>query len=475
MRIANALGERLNFWMCASLLYGCLVFGGGGGWFGDSLLQIFSLPLVLIAASRLMRKPMRLDAPVLILLGGLFLLAAIQLIPLPPAIWQQLGGRAELVQQMAMLGIHPGWHPLSLSPTATERSLLSVLPCVAITLSVSTMAAQSRTRLVVLFCLFAVLSLLLELAQIGSGPDSVLRFYGSSAVGFFANRNHFACMLAMTIPLAVALLISTLRARTSGHPAPAAWPLLVSMMIGAVLIALPITGSRAGLALGVLAVAGSFGLLLRAGLARRTVFTLMGVGALGLLLVAAFGLDRVLSRMDEDSATDTRWTMHATTLEAAHHFGPLGSGLGTFVSAYQAVTPAHDPPLHYINHAHSDYHELWLEAGWPGIILIAVFLGWYLWRSGAVWLTLAASPEALTLPRAASISIAVVLAHSWVDYPLRNTAMVALLGLCCGLLTRGVCSKPDRIDTDSRHRASHSAHNRSAPLNRDLRHSQNVS
>ncbi|MHB8474464.1 MAG: hypothetical protein ACYDC8_16760 [Gammaproteobacteria bacterium] len=75
--------------------------------------------------------------------------------------------------------------------------------------------------------------------------------------------------------------------------------------------------------------------------------------------------------------------------------------------------------LQYVNHTHSDYHELWLVTGWPDILLIAVFLGWYLWRSVTVWVQSAASPGTLNMARAASIAIAVVLAQSWVDYPLR--------------------------------------------------------
>jgi O-antigen ligase len=439
--VAHAPGERLNFWLCALLLGGCLVFGGGGGWFGDSLLQVFSLLVLLISASRLLMKPEMLDVPLLLVLGGILLLAVIQLVPLPPAIWQQLGGRAELVQQMAALGIHPGWHPLTLSPTATERSLLSVLPGVAICLSVMTMATGSRTRLVVLLCLFAVLSLMLQLAQIASGEGSVLRFYGTaqgtSAGGFYANSNHFACMLAMVIPLSVALLVSTLRARSVGRRTSLAKPAILSLMIGALLIGVPDTGSRAGLALGALAVAGSLGLLLRAGLGRRIVYSLIGVGVLGLLLVTAYGLDPVLSRMNQDAATDARWAMHATTLEAARHFGPLGSGLGTFVSAYQAVEHERDMLPEYVNYAHSDYHELLLEAGWPGMALIGIFLGWYLWRSTTTWMRSTASPDALNLARAASIAIFVVLVHSWVDYPLRNTATLALFGMCCALICRG--------------------------------------
>ena len=102
------------------------------------------------------------------------------------------------------------------------------------------------------------------------------------------------------------------------------------------------------------------------------------------------------------------------------------------------MSPERDILPQYINHAHSDYHELWLETGWLGVVLIGVFLLWYFWRSWQVWRRSEVPSMALNLARAASVSIAVVLAHSWVDYSLRKSAIIALLGLCCALLSRNV-------------------------------------
>ena len=438
--------EQIRFLLVATLFGACLLFGGGAGGLADSLLQMLSLLLILIAAWRCVSAPILPDIPLLILFAGILLLAAIQLAPLPVALWQHLPGRAELMRQMAAVGVHPDRYSLTLSPTATERALFWTLPGLAMYLSAITLTVRERMRLIAMLIVVTVLSLLLGVAQIGSGPNSMLRFYDheitSSAIGFFANRDHFACMLAMAIAPTVALLAALLIEQRNRPRLARTRLAFVFAALVLLLIAVPMTGSRAGIALAALAVCGSLGLLLRAGLGRRIALAAMALGVVLFFAGLLSGIGRVLPRLELDPAADPRWSIHATTLAAARHFGPLGSGLGTFVAAFQAVPPARDILPLYVNtdHAYGDYHELWLDTGWPGIVLIGVFLLWYVRRSWQVWWRPQTQDPALQLARAASISIAVVLAHSWLDFPLRTTAIVALFGLCCALLSRSVAS-----------------------------------
>jgi O-antigen ligase len=92
----------------------------------------------------------------------------------------------------------------------------------------------------------------------------------------------------------------------------------------------------------------------------------------------------------------------------------------------------------YVNHAHNDLAELWLEAGWalPVVVLpllaAFVFAGWEAWR-GVPGL----SPAMLGLRRAAWIALLLVLLHSLVDYPLRTTAHLAVFGMLASFLVSG--------------------------------------
>ena len=83
-----------------------------------------------------------------------------------------------------------------------------------------------------------------------------------------------------------------------------------------------------------------------------------------------------------------------------------------------------------MNHAHNDYLELAVELGLPGIILMALFLVWW---ARAVRQMLR-SPASDQYALAGAIASAVILLHSAVDYPLRSSAMMAVMAMCLALL-----------------------------------------
>jgi hypothetical protein len=91
----------------------------------------------------------------------------------------------------------------------------------------------------------------------------------------------------------------------------------------------------------------------------------------------------------------------------------------------------------YVNRAHDDFLEVWLEAGVVGIALIATFVTWWGLRSVKLWRR---SPPAgareidVSLARAATVVVGLLLAHSVIDYPLRTDAMMAILAFACALL-----------------------------------------
>lgn len=433
----------------AAFLFLCLTLGGGPGGLQDYILQVAALGLIALSRWRNRLHTTIWDVPALALIVGITLLAVVQLTPVPPAVWHALAGRAEVVNQMTIAGVATdGWRAISLDPLATERSLLWVLPGIAMYLSACVMSANERTRLVLLVLVVALLSLLLSVVQVAGGPEGMLHFYrygeNVAAFGFFSNHNHLACMLAMTIPLAVGLLVAAQRRRAAGDHVPVSWLLLLAITIGSLLLALPVNGSRAAIVLGGLAMAGSLAMLFRAHLARRTVLALFGAGLLAIVLTVQFGMDRVLTKL-QDSGDDQRSAVRATTAVAAHHFGMLGSGLGTFVLAYQAVAPERDIGPQHINFAHSDYHQLWLETGIPGLVLVVWFIVWFLWRGSAIWIMRPTTDPVLILGWAATVSILVVLVHSGFDYPLRKTAIIALTGLCCALLSSARTPTSERL------------------------------
>jgi O-antigen ligase len=121
---------------------------------------------------------------------------------------------------------------------------------------------------------------------------------------------------------------------------------------------------------------------------------------------------------------------------------PAGTGFGTFPTVYPLYENPAAVGVAYINNAHNDYLELVLEAGLPGLVLIALFLLWWGWQVLRVW----RSPTSSQFAKAATIASAAILAHSIVDYPLRTAAIAALFAACIAMMAQA--QAPARRRTD---------------------------
>ena len=116
---------------------------------------------------------------------------------------------------------------------------------------------------------------------------------------------------------------------------------------------------------------------------------------------------------------------------------PIGSGLGTFVPVYAMFEKPEDTFMDaYVNHAHNDLLELWLDTGAMGLVLMAIFVIWFVPRSIEIWRNAPPGAREIdwSLARAGTIIVALVAAHSFVDYPLRTSAMMAIIAFASALL-----------------------------------------
>ena len=133
---------------------------------------------------------------------------ALQLVPLPPSIWTLLPGRQLVAEPLGLLDGELPWAPISVAPTATWLSLISLLPPLAVFLATLLMNFRQRRQLSLMLLAFGALGVALGLSQVAGGPTSSLRFFAytnpTEAVGFFANRNHFAALLYIVILFAAA-------------------------------------------------------------------------------------------------------------------------------------------------------------------------------------------------------------------------------------------------------------------------------
>lgn len=435
--------------MAAALLTASILLGGGTrpGFLGDAILQMLTLPALFTIAWYWPSRP-RNRAATSALLGCALILTVplLQLIPLPPELWQKLPMRDQLSAVHDLMGQPPGWAPLSVAPHMTTLAALSLAPPIALFLLVLLCDATERRALSLCLLGIGVVSVALGLLQLAQGPFSPLRFFSVTnpfdAVGFFANRNHFAALIYCLLPLAAAWMPLRSGALDDRHRIPAH----VTVAIVAALFAIFLAGqamarSRAGLLLTLPSIAGCIAIAAptftrqRHDQASRRLF----VGALAVmgLFIVQFAYYRVIDRFTADPLSDGRISFGRNTLQAAESYFPFGSGVGTFTTVYPQFPRITDENLDtFANRAHNDGLEALMESGVIAIVVLALFLVWYARRLNSVW-WLSRKGEAnrdLRLAQAGSIMVALLLMHSLLDYPLRTGAIMAVAAFACALL-----------------------------------------
>lgn len=441
---------RLYFAHTAVLVF-CLLLGGGtrAGFLSDVAIQLLAIPLLLMALLRLAKPPSLKGARgVLWFCLAVVLVPLAQLVPLPPEIWTALPNREAAADAFRLLGRDLPWMPVSISPRATWLSVLSLLPPLAIFLATISLGYRERRASSLVLVVMGVVSVFLGLAQVSEGAASGLRFFTitntSEAVGFFANRNHFAAALYVCMLFAAAWAVETAAPPAAGQ-AKLDTRRLLALVAGFTALVILVAGqatarSRAGLGLTIAALLGAVALAFRD---RRNASgvtptrLLLAATALAVMFAAQFALYRVLERFAEDPLKDSRVTLARTTAEAAQLYMPFGSGMGTFVPVYAMRQAPEDAVVDaYANRAHNDFLELWLEAGVAGLVLVAIFALWLIRNALKLWRGDAAAGNEidLTMARAGTLAVSLIMAHSFVDYPLRTGAMMAILAFACGLL-----------------------------------------
>jgi O-antigen ligase len=446
--------RRVLFYLTALIITGSLCLGGGtrAGFLSDAVLQFVSIPLLLVGLWRLFAMPLPKQTQLALLFCfAVVLVPLIQLIPLPPWLWTSLPNRQPSAEAFELVGRALTWMPISVSPNATWLTALSLVPPIGIFIATLLLTNHDRRLLSLVILSVGVLGAFLGLAQFAQGPSSTLRFFEftnpTEAVGFFANRNHFAALLYSLMLFSAAWAIET--GAAMGIDRRFVGTTSILMVAGClvtlfVLIAAEaMARSRAGLGLTIVALLGALALAFSDSRTRSAVTPaklMIGAMCVAAVFALQFALYRILERFASDPLEDGRISFARNTVEAAWAYMPFGSGLGTFVPVYAMFEkPQYAMVNAYANHAHNDILELWLETGVLGIGLMALFAIWFVFRSIDTWRH--GRPHGVrdidtSLAQAATVVIALLIAHSFVDYPLRTGAMMAVMAFACGLSIR---------------------------------------
>ncbi len=442
---------HLIFLFC--LFFAPLAFAGAKEW-AAVLIEAAALTSCLLVAYSGRRGSMERDfraAPGIVLLLLLLAFLLLQAVPLPPAVVSILSPEAYRLQ-IRFLGSDeaPGWLPLSLNPKSTLRQFFLWGSCAMFYwTSVQLLADANRLkRTVRAVAIFGGLLSYVAIFQFFTAGDRIYWLFpaaGASPFGPFYNRNHFAALMGMILPLSLAVFLHSIPrgAYSSWRDwVVAVWGrrtgivhLLLGVSVVVVAVSVFVSLSRGGIVGLCLGTATFAMLLLHRFRQGRGKLVLAGVTALVLLSVTWFGWEPIVRRFELIAGEDrllSQLRLHywRDSVGILRDFTLTGSGFGTFADAYRPYRTVDDHAV--LTHAQSDYLELLTDGGIVGALLVAGF--WAAVLRAAVSRGLRRHERySLYLLSGCLGGLVAIGAHSFTDFNLRIPANNLYLFFLAGL------------------------------------------
>lgn len=332
-----------------------------------------------------------------------------------------------------------------MTPGATRNALASLI--VPATMLVLLTQGSERVRVQLPTILLAMIStaVLLGLLQFSGVRvnNPFLNDTPGAMGGIFANRNHFALLIA------IGCLVAPVWA-SMGHDAPRWRWLLAAGMVLLFSLAILATGSRSGMLLGALSLVLALPLVgrrLRHELRHAPSWAfpaliVAGIVMIGGLIGLSFAADRAesINRLIMlDSGDDLRSRALPAVLAMIDGYMPFGSGFGGFDPVFRINEPLDLLKTTYLNQAHNDYLGIALDGGIPGVTLLATGILWWLVATIRVWRV--KTDGTILLGRLGSATIFLVLIASIFDYPARTPTVMAILIAAAILLAHASAGK----------------------------------
>jgi O-antigen ligase len=359
----------------------------------------------------------------------------------------------------------PGTHFVArtIEPFATRVHLLTFLTCIVGFFLAYIIGQHSRSnrRFAIAMIALGLLEAFYGLVQYLAGWQQIFGYVKKydlqEATGTYINRNHYAGLLEMTLPFALAFAAHQFGRLRERHPRlfnhlrrlvkrASLQRLFFWLSIAAVLFGgIVCSESRMGIISALLSASLMFAL------ASTSQFEWKIWLTLGLtFLILSFGLatwigtgpivDRFEGVAQEYSAGDSsRLSIWRDSLHLIRQHPWAGTGLGTFPIAFTAVQTTFLGQ--FVNHAHNDYLELASDLGIPAALGIIVVMIWVFARA----VQTSRTPEAgfdRFLALGCTGSIAAILLHSLTDFnlyiPANSLLFASILGLTMSLWRRRV-------------------------------------
>lgn len=427
------LCDRTVLCAVAGLLTFPALAGGGLSYWSRALIQLTSAAVLGLWSMRaLAHWPQPIRPPITsgVMPYGLVLLALVTapLVPLPPTLVRWLSPHAFDVYRTALpdwpghppfgdlfAALHatpPVLHPPTFLPLPASWRALSLVPydswaTLWMGMSYAVLGAvvalypwghelRALRWLVTAVIVVAVFEAAYAFVQQSNGDSRILWFEcpaHATCTGTYLNRNHFAGLLEMALPLVVACAVATWRKRHafSSDPVHGGWLTRGAHMLAQlsepaagraaslwclallVVVALAASGSRSAFVATGVAIAFTTAGRIRMvdGRSRAAAAVAVVIGAAVWLLFPQF-TERVAS------GDIARVSIAADTLDMTKAFPLFGVGIGNFGAGFPLYRSRTIQSWAYgvdVDHAHNDYLEWLSEVGLPAAAVSLVLLG----------------------------------------------------------------------------------------------------
>ncbi len=263
---------------------------------------------------------------------------------------------------------------------------------------------------------------------------------GASVRGSYDIKNHFAGLLIMALPFAVAFLLSVANGVTQGDALDI--PVGVRFTAALILVALLLLGisfalSRGGFVAALVSAAVLFTLAFPRGMSVRKWFAASSAAGLAFLVGLFFLTPMVVVQRLGEHSSSGRIAIWENTLDLIAAYPLVGCGLGGYESAilrFKTTVLFND-----LDYAHNDYLQFFGELGIVGFVIAAAFFATLLVRSVRA---AASRKSSRWVAVGCAGALSAILAHSFFDFNLYVPANALVLawigGLTAGLpVSRG--------------------------------------
>lgn len=346
------------------------------------------------------------------------------------------------------------WKTLAVDPHISTVSWFKSLLYV-VTFALTLLVVGNRDRAmqfayaIVLYVLaMSAFGLMLHLTAAPHVWFGTSMMHASRAVATFANPNHFAGYLEMTLAIGIGLLIAGLRDSRAQTWKQFFKHLLewifspkmrLRLMLCVMVIALVATHSRMGNTafFASMMIAGVIGIALSRHATRGTVVLLVSLIVIDLFIVGSwFGVEKLAHRLEQTSvlqaanqpeeSVEARVDAAKYGLSLIADYPATGAGPGAWYIAFPRYRGG--DIRHFFDYAHNDYVQFVAESGAIGAVMLGAMVVWSL-AVALVAQYRRRDPMMRGMSFAAIMGITAILIHSSVDFNLQipSNAMMFML------------------------------------------------